>query len=283
MMSDSRIAKALLSAIIGERIVELFFTATERVVRKDANINNIDKTLEQLTVCRFDFRAKIETDDGCYKTVSIELQKAKLDTDIMRFRRYLGEMYQDVDNSYDEERLRPREIYCVYILNYAIGYPNIPVLKVDKLVTDVVTKEKLHNDSDFVNGLHHLSWIIQIKFLKEKRKDDLVRLLSIFDQSYICGNKHILEIDDSDYPEEYRLIIRKLIEAFANKEVRENMYIEDEYFSVLLRKDKLIAQQTETLAQNAEALAQNAEALAQKDADLKAALARIAQLEKSKK
>ena len=173
MMSDSRVARALLSAIIGEKIVELTFAATERVLKKDADKSKLDLTLEQLTVCRFDFRARIETESGGCKTVSIELQKAKLDTDIMRFRRYLGLMYQDADNSYDEERLKPREIYCVYILNYAIGYVNRPILKVDKLVVDAVTGDRLHNDSDFVNGLHHLSWIVQVEFLKKNRRNDL--------------------------------------------------------------------------------------------------------------
>ncbi len=51
--------------------------------------------LEQrsLTVYRLDFSAKIKTTEGT-KTVLIEIQKAKLATDIIRFRKYLGEQYQ---------------------------------------------------------------------------------------------------------------------------------------------------------------------------------------------
>jgi len=297
IMSDSRIAKTMLSAIIGETIVELSFSATERVIKKGASKKNRNKTLEHLTVCRFDFRAKIETDDGGYKIVSIELQKARLDSDIMRFRRYLGEMYQDGENSYSKDRFKPQQIYCIYILNYCIGYPNIPILKVDNIVTDVVTGLDLHSNSAFVNGLHHLSWIVQVDFLKENRRNKLERLLSIFDQSYVSKNKHILEIDESEYPEEYHLIIRKLLEAFASKDVRENMKIEDEFFDELIRREALIAQQSEAIAQQSEALAQQSEALAQqseaiaqkdealaqKDAALQAALVRVAELEKNRK
>jgi len=264
LMSDSRIARALLSAIIGEKIVELDFSATERVLRKDVDREDLDLTLEQLTVCRFDFRAKIKTDDG-YKTVLIELQKARMESDIMRFRRYLGELYQDVENSYDDDKLKPRQIYCVYILNHCAGYKNRPVVRVGNFVTDVATEEQLDSDNEFVNGLNHLSWIVQVEYLKEKRRNELERLLSIFDQSCISGNRHILEIDESLYPEGHRRIIRKLREAFASKEVRENMKLEDDYFDELIRKEAFIAKQREVIVQKDRALAQNAKALAKKD------------------
>jgi hypothetical protein len=46
-----------------------------------------------------DFKATIEQADGSQKVIVIEIQKAKLHTDIMRFRRYLGEQYADKENS----------------------------------------------------------------------------------------------------------------------------------------------------------------------------------------
>jgi hypothetical protein len=51
---------------------------------------------------RYDFSAKIALPCGEFKTVLIELQKAKLASDIMRFRRYPGRNYQDPDNAHDE-------------------------------------------------------------------------------------------------------------------------------------------------------------------------------------
>ena len=88
--------------------------------------------------------------------------------------------------------------------------------------------------------------------------------MSIFDQSYVTTNKHFLEIDQSQYPEEHRIIIRKLLEAYASKDVRENMHLEDEYFDELIRKEKLIARQKEKLAQKDEIIAAKDAELAQK-------------------
>ncbi|WPD24624.1 MAG: hypothetical protein SD837_08685 [Candidatus Electrothrix scaldis] len=45
----------------------------------------------------------IRQEDGSRKLVLIEIQKAKLPTDIMRFRKYLGGQYQDPNNVYPTE------------------------------------------------------------------------------------------------------------------------------------------------------------------------------------
>jgi len=279
MMSDSKVAKALLSAIIGEKIVELDFSSTERIRNVDADPSNVDRTLEQLVVCRFDFKAKIETNSG-YKIVSIELQKAKLDTDLMRFRRYLGMMYQDSENTYDKDQIKPRQIYCIYFLNYDVGYSDCPVIKVNNMVTDVATGEMLENSNEFVAGLNHLSWIVQIRQLKEKRRNELENLLSIFDQTYTSGKKHVLEIDESQYPEKYRFIIRKLLEAFASKDVRETMQIEDDYLKELLMKEALIAKQNEEITKQSEELVKKNEELVKKNEELAKQATRIAELER---
>ena len=266
MMSDSKVAKILLSAIIGEKIVELDFSATEYTLKAGADKSKIDRTLEQITVCRFDFVAKIETETGDYKTILIELQKAKLFTDIMRFRRYLGMMYQDVENTYDKRQIKARQIYCIYFLNYGIGYPGIhPVIKVNYNVTDLTTGEELKEQSDFIKSLNHKSWIVQVGQLKTNRRNDLENLLSIFDQSNISGNEHILEIDETQYPEKYRHIIRKLLEAYASKKVRIEMQMEDDYLKELLIKDELITQQDELIAKNKQEIAEKDKALEEKD------------------
>ncbi len=73
----------LLSAIIGREITALEFRPTERHIPLG----------EQLLVVRMDFNARIRDEQGNEELVIMELQKAKLPTDIMRFRRYLGEQY----------------------------------------------------------------------------------------------------------------------------------------------------------------------------------------------
>ena len=273
MMSDSRVAKSLLSAIIGERIVELEFTSTEYTLKTGIEKRQIDRTFEQITVCRFDFAAKIETSTGEYKTIIIELQKAKFAADIMRFRRYLGLMYQSAENTYDEHRVKARQIYCIYFLNYEVGLSDSPVIKVDHKVSDLTTGEELDNRNEFIESLNHKTWIVQVRQLKERRRNELENLLSIFDQHNVCNDKHILNVDENQFSEEYRHIIRKLREACESQKVRGEMQMEDDYISELLMKDEIIAEQDK-------AIEEKDKAIEEKDKSLLEQQERIAELEK---
>ncbi|MBF0227936.1 MAG: hypothetical protein HQK76_21045, partial [Desulfobacterales bacterium] len=89
MMDDNKVAKLLLSAIIGEEIENLDFKPQEYSTALE---------IRSITVYRLDFAAKIKTKTGEYKQVIVEIQKAKFPTDIMRFRKYLGEQYAKEDN-----------------------------------------------------------------------------------------------------------------------------------------------------------------------------------------
>ena len=256
MMSDSKVAKTFLSAIIGEKIVELEFTSTEYTLKPDVEKSQINRTLEQITVCRFDFAAKIETETGDYKTVIIELQKAKYATDIMRFRRYLGLTYQNAENTYDVHRVKARQIYCIYFLNYEIGLSDSPVIKVDYKASDLTTGDVLDRKNEFIESLTHKTWIVQVRQLKARRRSELENLLSIFDQDNISNDKHILNVDENQFSEEYRLIIRKLREACESHKVRCEMQMEDDYINELLIKDEIIAEKDKSLAEKDKSLAE---------------------------
>ena len=263
MMSDTKVAKIFLSAIIEEKIVELDFASTERSLKPGAKRSDVNRELEELVVCRFDFAAKIKTGSGEYKTVTIELQKAKFATDIMRFRRYLGVMYQDADNTSDKQRLKARQIYCIYLLNYDIGLSNSPVIKVDHIVSDQATGEELSSKNEFIQSLNHKSWIVQIRQLKENRRNDLENLLSIFDQDNITKDNHILNVNSENFSEEHKHIVRKLQEAYASSQVRDEMIMEDDYFKELEVKDDIIAEQEKKLAKNAKMLAEKDKTIAE--------------------
>ena len=293
MMSDSKVAKTLLSAIIGEKIVELDFTSTEYTLKPGIKKRQIDRTLEQIVVCRFDFAAKIETENGNYKTVIIELQKAKFATDIMRFRRYLGTIYQSAEQTSDKKRVKARQIYCIYFLNYEIDLSDSPIIKVDYAVHDLTTGKELNKNNEFIESLNHKSWIVQVKQLKKKRRNELENLLSIFDQDNKTHNEHILNIDESQFPEEYQHIIRKLREACESQKVRNEMQMEDDYINELLMKDeeiqqrddliaemdKSIAENKKTIAESQKTIAESQKALAEKDKEI----AELKQLLKIKK
>jgi hypothetical protein len=303
MMSDSKVARTFLSAIIGEKIVELNFTSTEYALKKGIEKSQLNRTLEQIVVCRFDFAAKIETENGDYKTVIIELQKAKFAADIMRFRRYLGAMYQSIENTYDKHRVKARQIYCIYLLNYEIGLSDSPIIKVDYTVSDLTTGEELDKKNEFIESLNHKSWIVQVRQLKERRRNELENLLGIFDQDNITEDKRILNIDDSQFSEEYQHVIRKLREAYESKNVIEEMQMEDDYINELLMKDEelqlkdemiaeknemiaekngVIAEKNEVIAEKNEVIAEKNEMIAEREKIIATMAARITELENQK-
>jgi hypothetical protein len=127
MMEDNAVAKIVVSSIIGEEILELEPKPQEHTREKE----KIKGEIPNLTVYRLDFSAKIKLPDGEKKVIVIEMQKAELPTDIMRFRRYLGEQYIDSENRItDNEEIEAMQIYAIYFLGKDLGIYDTPVLSV---------------------------------------------------------------------------------------------------------------------------------------------------------
>ena len=235
LLKDNKIAKLLLSSIIGEEIITLEFSPEESAVP----IEN-----RSMTVFRIDFAATIKTEEG-FKKVLLEIQKAKFATDIMRFRKYLGEHYSNKENCYEvrEDKVsyqKPLPILAIYFLGYKLDHLENPIIQVKRKYYDAITKEVLKVKEEFIESLTHDSFIIQIPYLKKKFKSDLESLLSVFDQSKATNDLHILNINENTYPEKYRLIIRRLQQAIAEPKVRKTMEIEDEVLEELQSLERLI-------------------------------------------
>ena len=96
LMEDAKIAKLLISSIIGREITALEFRPQE--YSADIDKDGFEGRIDTLTVYRLDFAATITTADGLQQ-VLIEIQKAKFATDIMRFRGYLGGQYSNKNNT----------------------------------------------------------------------------------------------------------------------------------------------------------------------------------------
>jgi hypothetical protein len=190
-------------------VTEPDFASQEQVIRREKP--DTEPEMRQHTVCRFDFTARIALPGGRHNTVMIEQQKAKLTSDIMRFRRYLGLHYQGANNTYDDGNSRKaRQIYCIFLLGYDIDIPRRPVIQVDSHTKDAVMDEEVMVSSEFIKNLHHRSWIVQIEELKQRCRNDLEKLLSIFDQKNRTRNHYILNVDEDDFPEACRPVIRRL-------------------------------------------------------------------------
>jgi hypothetical protein len=85
-------------------------------------IGSKQQRIPSLTVYRLNFTATIKTAQA-YKRVLIEIQKAKFATDIMRFRKYLGEQYTSENNTYRaDERKVAMPIVSIYFLGQTLEY-----------------------------------------------------------------------------------------------------------------------------------------------------------------
>jgi hypothetical protein len=256
MMEDNKVAKKFISAIIGEQVTELQFAPQEYVAQ-------IALRQETTTVCRLDFVARVLTSDGQYRSVMVEVQKANISTDIMRFRQYLGKQYQSLENSYVDERGRfsAMQIYCIFVLGDGLNIPGIPVLEVSPEVKDRATGQPLSRvQPPFIKSLHHRSWIVQVPELPAHRRNDLEKLLSIFDQNNRT-TRYILDIREDEVPDHYRDIIRRLQQAASTPNMQANMEAEDlllEAFRLqerqmqiqLEEKDKALKEKDKALEEN---------------------------------
>ena len=141
----------------------------------------------------------------------------------------------------------------IYILGYALdGLSDEAVIDVCPRVTERRTRRELAASHPLVEGIHHRSHIIQIPRLASRRRDELERLLAIFDQGLVKGNgrgdAHVLTIEKGEYPAEWAFVLRQLREAMAEEEVRRTMEGED----LLLRDSMLLARQVEHHERRAE-------------------------------
>ena len=109
----------------------------------------------------------------------------------------------------------------------------------------------------FIDSLTHDSIIVQIPRLHSQVSNRLEKVLSIFDQSHLDGsNKQVLNIDESLYAgdDDMLHIVHRLLAAASDSKMRHEMNVEDEYYSVIekrdttiMLKDRQIAQQSATI------------------------------------
>ena len=90
-------------------------------------------------------------------------------------------------------------------------------------------------------------------------------MLGVFDQSLVGESRQILKIDEALYADDPELtrIIRRLQSAAANKEIRQKMTVEEEFFSAIDTRDATIADHEATIASQKAMLADSCRLLLQ--------------------
>ena len=300
LMEDMEIAKGLIAMILDTEIIEISVkpqeTTTEIFLKNATPIN----------IYRLDFLAVIKEKNGNQKKVLIELQKTKRSTNIMRFRRYLGENYQREDEITENGQVKkqPLEIITIYFLGFELEDVETSILKVKNCFVDVTTGNPLGKEtqSKFIRLLNHESYVIQIPFLKANDKSRVERILNVFSQKYKTDDEHILnykdEEEDATPPADPLLerILRRLIRAIADEKLRKRMDVEDEIETemqdlesklaesraVIEQKDQQIEQKDQQIEQKDQQIEQNKQELEQKDQELAVLRKLLEELNKSK-
>ena len=260
LMEDERIAKTLLSALLKKEVV-----AVE--MRRNEYTNGVR---DNISMFRIDFGAHVKEADGTIHLVLIELQKTWLETETLRFRQYLGAQYSNPENVPSENNKDGYAIpmVAIYLLGHRVGDINVPVLYVNHKAYDYDGNVVTDGIPDpFVESLIHDSIIVQIPLLHGQVNNRLEKVLSVFDQSQKNGSdRHVLNVNDTSFndDEDMQYLLRRLLMAAANAQLRQEMNVEDEYFkaledrdTALMMKDKKLAEQAELLEQNKTELEQN--------------------------
>ena len=283
LMDDDTSARLLVGAVLGEEVESLQALPQERAARPSPA--GEPPSGELLTVRRVDFAATVRTASGDRLRVLVEVQKARFTDEVMRFREYLGRHYADRAN-YDEGadgRRRHRPLRAIYILGECLPRTEATVLQVSREYLDGVTGQRLSEREEFVEALSHDCWVVQVPLLASRRRTDLERLLSVFDQELqVAGNRRVLEVDAGEVPERYAPVLRRLAGAATSVEVSDSMALEDEVSetwgrmkresaakdAALAAKDAELVEKDAALAEKDAALTEKEAALAEKDTDL---------------
>lgn len=269
LMDDNRVAKTILSALLKKEVISVEMRRHEH-----PNI-----TRDNISMFRIDFAAKVREDDGTEHLILIELQKTWIDTETLRFRRYLAAQYNAEENMQGEGEGKGYAIpmVAIYLLGHRIGDIDKAVVYVNRKAVDYDGAEIQNGEKDpFINSLTHDSIIVQIPLLHGKINNKLDRVLSVFDQSRRDSeNQHVVCIDIDNYENDSELmhIVHRLSLATMSADVRQQMNDEDEFFSAIESRDTQVMQLNKLISERNAQLNETKSQLNEKKAQLDEATA----------
>ena len=217
-MENEKVAKFFIGTLLDQTIESI------EVKPQEFTYTN---QLAGLAVFRVDFIATLKTETGDYKKVLIEIQKAKNQVDLMRFRNYLAEQYKKEDQINNEHKILP--ITTIYILGFKLPEIQSACFQVQRGYFDLITKTKIHETSDFTEKLTHDCYVVQVERISERYQTRLDKLLSVFEQRNFADDKEITK-DYTYLPdiEEVKTITEILHYVGTDPQERKQIEIEQE-------------------------------------------------------
>jgi len=272
LMENDRVAKFFIGTLLEENIEAVEVKPQEFTYVKDVEKSSPEKNRfinqqikEQLSInfFRLDFIATILTETGVRKKVLIEIQKARNNIDLMRFRNYLGEQYKREDMINNEKHILP--ITTIYILGFNLPEIETACIKVDRNYKDLIAKKIINRKCDFVERLTHDCFIVQVNRITERYQTSLDKILSIFEQSnFLDGGKIIKDFKHEIENEDLKMVTdilhhtgvdpeqKKLIEIEQEAWRSINALLEDQergYIKAIVEKDIALGEKDKTIGE----------------------------------
>jgi hypothetical protein len=294
MMENEKVAKFFISTLLDITIEAIEVKPQEFTYIKnlDQNDPEVEKYIEakikerlSINVMRLDFVATIKTETGELKKVLIEIQKAKNQIDLMRFRNYLAEQYKKADAVNNEKVILP--ITTIYILGFTLPDIETPCIKVERNYKDLINNIVIEKKSEFVEKLTHDCYIVQVERITDRYLTKLDKLLSIFEQQHFTDDTKIVkEFKHQLDNEEVKITTEILHFAGTNPTERKKIEIEQEAWrsvnamfedkekelikalSALTEKEKVITEKEKAITEKEKAITEKEKAITEKDKEL---------------
>jgi hypothetical protein len=192
MMENEKVAKFFIGTLLEQTI--------DSIEIKPQEFTYVNEMIG-VAVFRLDYIATIKTETGEFRKILIEIQKAKNQIDLMRFRNYLAEQYKKENGENGEKIILP--ITTIYILGFKLPEINSVCLKVERNYKDLINYSNIETKSDFIEKLTHDSCIVQVDRITGQYQTKLDKLLSLFEQANFTDERKIVkdfthQIDNED-------------------------------------------------------------------------------------
>jgi len=250
LMENDKVARFFIGTLLDQPI--------ESIQVQPQEFTYSDK-LAGLAVFRLDFVATVRTESGELKKVLVEIQKAKNQIDLMRFRNYLAEQYKKEDVVNGEKQVLP--ITTIYILGFTLPEIDTPCLEVERNYKDLTTKTVLQTKSDFVEKLTHDAFVVQVERITNRYQTRLDKLLSMFEQTNFADDRRITkEFTHEVDMEEIRIATDILHHSGTNPEEKKKIETEQEAWRTVdalteglrdkvVQQDKIIFEKEQAITQ----------------------------------
>jgi hypothetical protein len=247
LLDDQNVARLLLSALLGQEVLELQFRPAE------AQPAAAEPDGTQFLVVRVGFAATVRLEDGGRKPVLVEVQKARNARDVQRrFRRYLAfeEVHLDPGGEMGE-----LPVLTILFLGEGLEGVDVPVLRINHRYRDVATGEDVRITDPLVEALTRDAIVVQVNRLKQRRRTELERLLGVFDQSLASFSyRHMLDILEESVPERQREVLWRLMRAGAEQKILDKMDLEDDILAAFQDEVRKFADLVQALGEKEQAL-----------------------------